>query len=150
MKFFASVLALASAAVVYAQSNPNPFNIPTSGLQTSAGSVVNLTWTPTTQGTVTLSLRYGNAAFLNQSGTIACKSTPPLGPPSGSPSLQTMLTSLVQLVSRTAANTHGTCRPTSFVAPTTPLRSSTTQTRPWSTTHLSSSLTARSSPRAAA
>lgn len=66
-------LALASTPfMALAQSGANPFNVPTSGLSTSAGQSLALSWNPTTQGTVSLVLRSGNSGDLSSGTTIAC------------------------------------------------------------------------------
>ncbi|KAF4553525.1 putative Ser-Thr-rich glycosyl-phosphatidyl-inositol-anchored membrane protein [Elsinoe fawcettii] len=72
MKFSATALVafLASPLLVLAQ-NPNPFNIPTTGLTASAGQSVTLTWNPTTQGTVSLILRSGASNALAPGEPIA-------------------------------------------------------------------------------
>lgn len=79
MRFSTSTfLAVASAPLLaFAQSNDsngsNPFNIPTTSLNTEAGETVNLTWKPTTEGTVTIYLRSGPSNDLNKGTAIACK-----------------------------------------------------------------------------
>ncbi|EGE86931.2 hypothetical protein BDDG_09882 [Blastomyces dermatitidis ATCC 18188] len=49
----------AFAAVVAAQSNGNPFNVPSDGYQFVAGKPTTVTWEPTTPGTVSLRLQMG-------------------------------------------------------------------------------------------
>jgi hypothetical protein len=81
MRFSTSAL-LASAAsplLAFAQSQEtsngsNPFNIPTESLNTEAGETLNLTWKPTTEGTVTIYLRSGASNALSKGVAIACKS----------------------------------------------------------------------------
>jgi hypothetical protein len=78
MRFSSAFLAIAAAPLLaYAQgtetsNGSNPFNIPTTSLNTEAGETVNLTWKPTTQGTVTIYLRSGASNALNKGVAIAC------------------------------------------------------------------------------
>ncbi|KAK3113020.1 hypothetical protein LTR53_010109 [Teratosphaeriaceae sp. CCFEE 6253] len=66
-----SLLALLSAPfVVFAQS-PNPPNVPV-GFAVTAGQSIDLSWKPTTQGTVTLVLRSGASSDLNVGSVIVC------------------------------------------------------------------------------
>lgn len=51
----------------------NPFNIPKESLNTEAGDSVDLTWKPTTSGTVTIYLRSGASNNLDKGQAIACK-----------------------------------------------------------------------------
>lgn len=80
MRFSTSAfLAVASAPLlVLAQggesNGSNPFNIPTTSLNTEAGETVNLTWKPTTEGTVTIYLRSGPSNDLKEGTAIACTS----------------------------------------------------------------------------
>ncbi|KAF2480476.1 Ser-Thr-rich glycosyl-phosphatidyl-inositol-anchored membrane family-domain-containing protein [Neohortaea acidophila] len=65
-----SILPLLCAPLLaFAQSNP--FKIPPTGLAAKGGQALNLEWTPTTNGTVSLILRSGNAANLAEGTTIA-------------------------------------------------------------------------------
>lgn len=81
MRFNAStVLAFVAAAAAQGMSDSNgsnPFNIPPEGLNTQAGDSVDLTWQPTTQGTVTIYLRSGASNDLNKGMAIACTSILP-------------------------------------------------------------------------
>lgn len=63
---------LCAPLLAFAQSNP--FKIPPTGLAAKGGQALNLEWTPTTNGTVSLILRSGNSADLAEGTTIACKS----------------------------------------------------------------------------
>lgn len=63
----------ALAAVVAAQTNANPFNIPASGYQFTAGKPTTLSWDPTTGGTVTLKLQWGSVFTPDSGSTIVCK-----------------------------------------------------------------------------
>ncbi|KAK3113312.1 hypothetical protein LTR53_009529 [Teratosphaeriaceae sp. CCFEE 6253] len=64
-----SLFALLSAPfVVFAQS-PNPPNVPV-GFAVTAGQSIDLSWKPTTQGTVTLVLRSGASSDLNVGSVI--------------------------------------------------------------------------------
>lgn len=69
---FATVLALLSAPFFVLAAEPNPFKIPTGGLSATAGEPLDLEWTPTTTGTVTLVLRSGESTNLKKGVTIAC------------------------------------------------------------------------------
>ena len=80
MRFSTSAfLAIAAAPLLaFAQggdsNGSNPFNIPPESLNTEAGESVNLTWKPTTEGTVTIYLRSGASNALNKGVAIACMS----------------------------------------------------------------------------
>ncbi|KXT11788.1 hypothetical protein AC579_9229 [Pseudocercospora musae] len=70
------VLALSAVITTLAQttgSGANPFKIPTTGLQATAGEPLTLSWEPTTSGTVSLILRSGNSNNLAAGTTIASK-----------------------------------------------------------------------------
>lgn len=69
--YFASAIA-AFAAIASAQ---NPFTYPVNGDTIQAGEVVNLKWTPSTQGTVSLFRRSGNPGALSDPIPIASKSS---------------------------------------------------------------------------
>ncbi|KAF7116283.1 hypothetical protein CNMCM5793_004359 [Aspergillus hiratsukae] len=66
--FFLAFSAL--AAIAAAQSNANPFNIPASGYEFTAGEPTTLTWDPTTSGTVTLKLQWGSVFTADSGSTI--------------------------------------------------------------------------------
>ena len=70
MKFTTVLFAFASAGLAAAQ---NAFNVPDGGYAPKPGQNQNISWTPTTQGTVSLYLRSGNSAYLNNGTGIACK-----------------------------------------------------------------------------
>lgn len=78
MRFSTSAFLAVAAAPLLAfaqggESNgSNPFNIPTTSLNTEAGASVDLTWKPTTEGTVTIYLRSGASNNLNKGTAIAC------------------------------------------------------------------------------
>lgn len=67
MRFISALVAGALAAVAVAQTTgnePNPFtNSDYSGI--AAGTPITLTWTPTTDGTVTIELVQGDPGHLN-------------------------------------------------------------------------------------
>lgn len=67
---FATLVALLSAQLALA-ANPNPFNVPQGGWTATAGKPLDLSWQPTTSGTVTLVLRNGASNNLNKGVTIA-------------------------------------------------------------------------------
>ncbi|OBT90523.1 hypothetical protein VE02_01150 [Pseudogymnoascus sp. 03VT05] len=73
MRFISALLAGALAAVAAAQttgSQPNPFtNTDFSGI--AAGSPITITWTPTTQGTVTLELVHSDTGNSNDLKPVA-------------------------------------------------------------------------------
>ena len=56
-------------AVALAADDPNPFKIPQGGYSFTAGKPTTLNWTPTTGGTVTLTLRQGASNNLDE-GTV--------------------------------------------------------------------------------
>jgi len=74
MKFFSLVALLAAPLVALAQTatGPNAFNLPI-GFNVTAGQPAQLTWGPTTGGTVTLVLRSGASSNLLQGVVIASK-----------------------------------------------------------------------------
>lgn len=80
MLFSAFALVAGLAAAVAAQSTENPFTVDSSFMVT-AGQSSTITWTPTTQGPVTLTLRDGAASDLNKGTVIACTSSEILAPP---------------------------------------------------------------------
>lgn len=59
---FIYIAASAFAAVVSAQvgGTENPFNVPEGGYEFNAGEPTVLQWDPTTDGTVTIKLQYGD------------------------------------------------------------------------------------------
>ena len=59
---FVYIAASAFAAVVSAQvgGTENPFNVPQGGYEFNAGEPTTLQWDPTTDGTVTIKLQYGD------------------------------------------------------------------------------------------
>ena len=71
------VAALATlASAQSAQPNgPNPFSIPSSGLSFVAGTPAQISWTPTTSGTVTILLRKGPSGSLDAGTVIASEFT---------------------------------------------------------------------------
>ncbi|KAK4957219.1 hypothetical protein LTR10_005178 [Elasticomyces elasticus] len=71
MLFTRSLILLAAPFLAYAQSAANPFNIPNGGYSVTAGSPTDLTWKPTTSGTVTLILRSGPSSNLIAGTVIA-------------------------------------------------------------------------------
>ncbi|KAK5691545.1 hypothetical protein LTR97_011538 [Elasticomyces elasticus] len=71
MLFTRSLILLAAPFLAYAQSAANPFNVPNGGYSVTAGSPTDLTWKPTTSGTVTLILRSGPSSNLIAGTVIA-------------------------------------------------------------------------------
>lgn len=69
------IACLVSAAVAQTGSKANPPTVP-SDYSVTAGKPSTFTWKPTTQGTVTLTLRTGAASDLNKGTVIACKRSP--------------------------------------------------------------------------
>ncbi|EME87483.1 putative GPI anchored protein [Pseudocercospora fijiensis CIRAD86] len=70
------LIALGAAITAFAQgtgSQANPFNIPTTGLQATAGEPLTLSWKPTTSGTISLILRSGSSNNLAAGTVIASK-----------------------------------------------------------------------------
>ncbi|EMC93602.1 hypothetical protein BAUCODRAFT_37282 [Baudoinia panamericana UAMH 10762] len=72
MKFVHSLLLALSSAASLVSAQSNPFKVPPGNYVATAGQPLNLTWTPTTQGTVTLVLRSGSSANLFAGTVIAC------------------------------------------------------------------------------
>jgi hypothetical protein len=78
MRFSTSAFLAIAAAPLLAfalggdSNGSNPFNVPPESFNTEAGDSVNLTWKPTTQGTVTIYLRSGASNALNKGVAIAC------------------------------------------------------------------------------
>ena len=71
---FVSLLgALHAAAQTFSASGPNPIINPGDGASIAAGKTTTITWTPTTSGPVTLTLRYGSSQNLAAGTVIACK-----------------------------------------------------------------------------
>ncbi|KAF2836411.1 hypothetical protein M501DRAFT_917261, partial [Patellaria atrata CBS 101060] len=54
-----------------AGASPNPFHIPREGLNFEAGETTEISWDPTTDGTVTLILRSGPSGNLEEGEPIA-------------------------------------------------------------------------------
>ncbi|KAK5694363.1 hypothetical protein LTR17_024882 [Elasticomyces elasticus] len=71
MLFTRSLILLAAPFLAYAQGSANPFNVPNGGYSVTAGSPTDLTWNPTTSGTVTLILRSGPSSNLIAGTVIA-------------------------------------------------------------------------------
>lgn len=73
MRFFSTLVAAALAAVAAAQTSANPFTRSSySGI--TAGTATQITWTPTTSGTVTLLLVKGDPSALKTVATIGSES----------------------------------------------------------------------------
>lgn len=70
-----SLFALVATAVVAQQSSSgdNAFKIPPGGIAFTAGQPATISWTPSTQGTVTLKLREGAESALNPGTVIKCE-----------------------------------------------------------------------------
>lgn len=68
-----SLFALVAAAVAQQGSGDNAFKIPSGGIFFIAGQPATISWTPSTEGTVTLKLRKGDASALNPGTVIKCK-----------------------------------------------------------------------------
>ncbi|KAI9769682.1 MAG: hypothetical protein M1840_003919 [Geoglossum simile] len=86
MRFsLSSVFVVALAALASAQSNSaNSFNIPPSGLSFVAGTPAQISWTPTSSGTVTILLLQGDSRSL-VGGTPIAKNIPNSGSVSWTP-----------------------------------------------------------------
>lgn len=69
LKTIGSLLLVAATAL--AANGPNAFNVPAGGYNVQAGSSLTLSWNPTTSGTVTLQLRFGNPGALDPGSLIA-------------------------------------------------------------------------------
>ncbi|KAI9889142.1 MAG: hypothetical protein M1814_005733 [Vezdaea aestivalis] len=70
-----STLLLPLGAILSLAAAQNSFNIPPGGISFTAGQPKELTWTPSTSGTVTLYVRQGDPKALNK-GSIIAKSIP--------------------------------------------------------------------------
>ncbi|CEL08283.1 Ser-Thr-rich glycosyl-phosphatidyl-inositol-anchored membrane family-domain-containing protein [Aspergillus pseudodeflectus] len=70
-------LALSAVATLVA-ARENPFNIPSSGYEFTAGEPTTLSWDPTTEGTVTLRLQWGDA-FTSSTGETIVSGIPNSG-----------------------------------------------------------------------
>ncbi|KAL4902530.1 Ser-Thr-rich glycosyl-phosphatidyl-inositol-anchored membrane family-domain-containing protein [Aspergillus multicolor] len=70
-------LALSAVATLVA-ARENAFNIPKDGYSFTAGEATTLTWDPSTEGTVTLKLQYGDV-LTSSSGTTIASSIPNSG-----------------------------------------------------------------------
>ncbi|KAL4927892.1 GPI anchored serine-threonine rich family protein [Aspergillus undulatus] len=68
-----------SAIATLVAARENPFNIPTNGYEFTAGESTTLNWDPTTEGTVTLKLQWGSAAFTSSTGTTIVSNIPNSG-----------------------------------------------------------------------
>ncbi|BDD57871.1 hypothetical protein MPDQ_004076 [Monascus purpureus] len=71
-------LALSALAAVAVADSPNPFNIPGHGYTFTVGEPTTLSWSPTTEGTVTLKLLTG-AVTNPKDGTTIASSIPNSG-----------------------------------------------------------------------
>ncbi|KAJ0421041.1 Ser-Thr-rich glycosyl-phosphatidyl-inositol-anchored membrane family-domain-containing protein [Aspergillus carlsbadensis] len=70
-------LALSAVATLVA-ARENPFNIPSSGYEFTAGEPTTLSWDPTTEGTVTLKLQWGDS-FTSSTGETIVSGIPNSG-----------------------------------------------------------------------
>lgn len=77
-----SLFALVAAAAAQQGSGDNAFKIPPGGFAFTAGQPATISWTPSTEGTVTLKLRQGAASALNPGTVIKCKLSSFSPPPS--------------------------------------------------------------------
>ena len=66
-----TIACLLTAVAAQSGSTSNPPTIP-QGLTFTAGKLATFTWTPTTSGTVTLTLRNGPSNNLNKGTVVAC------------------------------------------------------------------------------
>ncbi|KAI9934436.1 hypothetical protein ASPWEDRAFT_43847 [Aspergillus wentii DTO 134E9] len=64
-------MSLSAFAAVVAAASSNPFNNPAGGYSFKAGSPTTITWDPTTSGTVSLKLQWGNALTPDSGSEIA-------------------------------------------------------------------------------
>jgi hypothetical protein len=65
-------LALSAIATLVA-ARENPFNIPSGGYEFAAGEPTTLSWDPTTEGTVSIRLQWGDVLTDSTGSTIVCK-----------------------------------------------------------------------------
>lgn len=68
---FSALACLLTAVVAQTSTGPNPPTV-SSDFMVTAGQPATLTWSPTTSGPVTLTLRSGAASDLNTGTVIAC------------------------------------------------------------------------------
>lgn len=75
---FAYIAVSAFAAVVSAQlgGTENPFKVPQGGYEFNAGEPTTIRWDPTTDGTVTLKLQYGDDITPNSGIILAGELAP--------------------------------------------------------------------------
>ncbi|KAL4883654.1 Ser-Thr-rich glycosyl-phosphatidyl-inositol-anchored membrane family-domain-containing protein [Aspergillus karnatakaensis] len=59
-----------SAIATLVSARENPFNIPGGGYEFAAGEATTLTWDPTTEGTVTIKLQWGDVLTSSTGSTI--------------------------------------------------------------------------------
>jgi len=74
MRFFSLAFAALATVASYVTAQENPIIFPGTGDSLSAGKPYSITWKPTTQGSVTLTLRYGPSRNLASGGEIASTS----------------------------------------------------------------------------
>ena len=108
-------------AVALAAGQPNPFSVP-EGFALTAGKPTTLKWTPTTPGTVTLTLREGSSNNLDQGTVIKCKPWP-------RQLHENRAANSMQPTSQTAALTPTHPQPTPSATPTILSRSNRTATQ---------------------
>ncbi|KAL1960805.1 hypothetical protein VTO42DRAFT_6635 [Malbranchea cinnamomea] len=79
MRFlYVAVSAFAALAAAQSTFNENPFNVPEGGYEFTAGEPTTLTWEPTTDGTVTIKLHYGDD-ITPESGMVLASNIPNSG-----------------------------------------------------------------------
>ncbi|KAF2665140.1 hypothetical protein BT63DRAFT_85878 [Microthyrium microscopicum] len=71
MRFFTLAISAVSLLAGYVAAENNPIIFPGQGAAIQAGTAVEIKWTPTTTGPVTLTLRFGSSANLATGAPIA-------------------------------------------------------------------------------
>src|SRR6201996_660846 len=73
MRFFSIITATLSVMAGLVAAGQNPIIYPGTNAQITAGSTVEITWTPTAGAKITLKLMFGQKQNLQTGTTIACK-----------------------------------------------------------------------------
>jgi hypothetical protein len=63
------------SAAAQTSTTENAFITPSSGAELTAGSTTTITWNPTTSGTVSLRLQWGETTVATDGVAVACKIT---------------------------------------------------------------------------
>lgn len=74
MRFFSAYTTLLMCLVRSIAASENPIMYPGTSVSVAAGSTIEIQWDPTAGSKISLKLRYGNPANLNEGTSIAGKS----------------------------------------------------------------------------